>query len=204
MPVHATARKRGGGPNPFLALSYFILGLVLLTAPAVFGYQVYLEGLKKKKANDVAVAQQRIDQATVTEFIRLRDRFSAAKGVLDRHVALSQFFDVLENRTLQGVVFKRLTVAVRDDTATEITLAGTARTFNTLAAQSAAFAADTRIKRAIFSGITSDVAGGGITFEVRAELDPTLVVEQVPVVAPTPRAPEVLAPLATSTATTTP
>lgn len=207
MPVNTGVHKRGSGLNPFLALAYIILGLVTLAAAGVFAYQFYLEGVAKKKANDVAIAQQSIHQATVTEFIRLRDRFTTAKGILNQHIALSQFFNVLENLTLQGVTFKRLSITVHDDRATDITLGGTARSFNTLAAQSAAFASDKRIKRAIFSGITAaDAAGGGgINFEVRAELDPTLVVEQALVNSPLPQAPAPSAPVATtSTATTTP
>jgi hypothetical protein len=168
-----TSRKRTSGANPFLALAYIIVTVALVGAAGVFGYQYYLEGLAKKKANDVVTAQRQIDQATVTQFIRLRDRFTAAQGILTSHVALSQYFDTLETLTLPGVTFTKLKVTVAEDRSATIDMSGTARTFNTLAAQSAAFATDKRIKRAIFSAIT--VKDNAVSFDLAAELDPTLV-----------------------------
>lgn len=173
----ATTPKRRSGSNPFLALSYFILAIVVLGCFAVFGYKLYLEGVAKHKADQVIQAQNSIDQATVTQFIRLRDRFTAAKDVLNHQVALSRFFDVLETLTLQGVRFSGLKVSVVEDRTASVTMNGSAKSFNTLAAQSQAFASDKRIKRAIFSGI--NVGSGttkGVTFELTAELDPLLVV----------------------------
>ena len=52
---------------------------------------------------------------------------------------------------------------------------GVARSFNALAAESAAFAQDKRIKRAIFSSITAD-KGGLVRFSLRAELEPKILV----------------------------
>ncbi|MGE5541060.1 MAG: hypothetical protein ACM3TU_02125 [Bacillota bacterium] len=204
-PVTTAPHKRVSGANPFLALAYFILGVTILGCFAVFGYQFYLENVAKKKADAVNVAQQQIDQATVTDFIRLRDRFSAAKDILNEHIVLSQFFDDLEKLTLATVRFKSLTVQVTDDRKALIDMEGTARTFNALAAQSAAFASDKRIKRAIFSNITVK-DGGSVEFKLSAELDPSLVLLSAASVQPAPAAPVPTAPAATTspTATTTP
>jgi hypothetical protein len=167
-------RKRVSGANPFLALAYVVAGVAVVGCFAVFGYQYFLDGVAKKKAEAVSAAQQRIDQATVTEFIRLRDRFTAAVSILNQHVVLSQFFDDLERLTLQGVRFSSLKISVTEDRKALIEMDGTARTFNALAAQSSAFASDKRIKRAIFSGI--NVKGTSVEFTLNAELDPSLVV----------------------------
>lgn len=182
-PVTAT-KRRSTGSNPFLALAYIILGLAVIGCGLVFGYQYYLDGVAKKKANDVLAAQNQIDQATVTEFIRLRDRFTAAKDILNRHVVLSQYFDVLENLTLQGVRFNSLKMDVLEDRRARIDMAGTARSFNTLAAQSQSFATDKRIKRAIFSGINVTSKDNSVGFDLTAELDPTLVVANTSAAAP--------------------
>ncbi len=167
--------KKHSGANPFLFLAYLIVGIAVLGCFTVFGYQLYLESVANKKGNDVAAAQAKIDQATVTEFIRLRDRFTAAKGLLNNHPALSQFFDVLEKHTLAGVRFVNLKVSVTDDRTATVEATGIARTFNTLAAQSSAFAEDKRIKRAIFSGITVNPKDNTVSFSIRADLDPTLI-----------------------------
>jgi hypothetical protein len=144
-----------------------------------------------------------VDQATVTEFIRLRDRFTAGKGLLQEHITLSQFFDVLESRTIVGVRFSKLQITVTPERTAEVSLTGTARTFNTLASQAAAISAEKRIKRAIFSGIGVDAVTGLVRFDLKANLEPDLVVipparELLPSEPAAPKA----AP-ATTTATTT-
>lgn len=168
-----TTRKRTSGNNPFLALSYLILAIAILACFAAFGYQYYLQTVAKKKAEAVAAAQSQIDQATVTEFIRLRDRFTAANGILNKQVELSQFFDVLENLTLQTVRFDSLKITVANDRVATVDLTGTAQSFNALAAQSAAFSTEKRIKRAIFSNITAK--DGRVSFMLTADLDPSLL-----------------------------
>ena len=60
---------------------------------------------------------------------------------------------------------------------------GNAKSFNALAAQSNQFAADKRIKRAIFSGITLS-KDGLVSFTMSAELDSKLVVENPSSTAP--------------------
>jgi hypothetical protein len=177
-----------------------VLGIVILGCFAVFGYQYYLQGVAKHKADQVIQAQNSIDEATVTQFIRLRDRFTAAKTVLGSQIALSRFFNDLETLTLQGVRFTSLRVTVTDDRSGTVTMNGTAKSFNTLAAQSQSFASDKRIKRAIFSGITVSPADKTVTFTLDAVLDPTLVVisNDSASAAPAPVAP---APAATGTTT---
>lgn len=184
---------------------YELDSLAVVGCIAVFGYQYYLEGAAKKKAAQVVAAQNQIDQTTVTEFIRLRDRFSAAKSILGHQIALSQFFDVLEALTLQSVSYSSLRLSVTEDRRAQIDLSGTARSFNALAAQSSTYAADKRIKRAIFSNINASATTGLVSFNLTAELDPSLVERSAKVAAPPVEAPaEPEAPVATTTATTTP
>ena len=197
-------RKRTSGANPFLALSYIVVGAAVIAAAAVFGYQFFLDGVAKKKANDVVAAQGNIDQATVTSFIRLRDRFTASQGILANHVALSQFFDLLERVTVQGVQFHSLQITVTPDRTAKVTMTGSARSFNTLAAQSNMFSTDSQIKRAIFSGIT--LRGGTVAFNLTAELAPSLVTARASAHGATPVVPASLPVTGTSTpaaATTT-
>ena len=174
-PVTAAPRHRVSGSNPFLALAYIITGITILGCFAVFGYEYYLQGVAKTKANEVVAAQNQIDQATVTDFVRLRDRFTQAKGLLNSHITFSQFLDVLEARTLVGVRFTALKATVTDDRTARIEMNGVARSFNTLAAQSASFATEKRIKRAIFSGITLNGKDNSVVFSLSADLDPSLV-----------------------------
>lgn len=172
------------GTNLFLIVSLLIAGLMVLVAAGTFAYGKLLDKTLAGKQAELAAAQQKVDENTVEEFVRLRDRLSSGKDLLNNHIVLSQFFDDLEGMTLQSVRFNSMKLAVAGDRSAKIEMQGTAKNFNALAAQSNAFAGDKRIKRAIFSGIT--LKDGLVTFTLTADIDPKLVVENVNRPAPAP------------------
>lgn len=165
-------RKRENGIFYYVAL--FILGVAVVGAGLTFGYEKFLESVRNARAAELAKAEQQVNAETVEDFIRLRNRIRIAQGLLDQHVYASQFFDVLEGLTLQNVRFQSLIMSVGDDRTAKIEMHGIARSFNALAAESAAFAGEKRIRRAIFSNIMAD-KNGVVNFSLRAEIDPKLI-----------------------------
>jgi hypothetical protein len=163
-----------GGINMLLVVSFVIAGIVILMAVGVFAYGKFLRNTADQKAVALEDAQRKVNQDTVEGFLRLKNRLVSAENILTEHVALSQFFTVLENLTLESVRFSSLGITINPDHGADIKMTGTAKDFNALAAQSAAFAGDKRIKQAIFSGINS--TKDGVTFSVAAKLDPRLVI----------------------------
>lgn len=149
-----------------------IISIVL--AAGVFGYEMYLKNARDQKSAQLAAAQKEVNIDTVEGFIRLKNRLNTVETLLNQHVALSEFFDTLESRTLQTVRFSGLSVAVEDDRSAEIKMEGVARSFNALAAQSSAIAAEKRIKRAIFSDISVN-ENGTVAFSLTATVDPRLI-----------------------------
>lgn len=169
----------------------------LVASAGVFGYDKYLESVRTAKEEKLKQAEASISRDTVEEFIRLRNRFESTETLLSQHVGLSQFFDLLESMSVQRVQFDHLSIEVEDDRTATIEVTGTAANFNALAAESAAFAAEKRIRRAIFSGISTNQTGAA-TFTLEAELDPRIVIWTGPTdAAPAPAAPA--APASTST-----
>ncbi len=174
-PVQTLARRSRSGNNLFLIACIGVGVVAIVISGILFGYQKYLEGVSTAKTAQLAAEQKGIDTDTVDQFIRLRDRLVSAQTLLNQHVGLSQFFDVLESLTLQNVKFDSLEVKINDDHSAHIQMSGIAKTFNALAAQSNAFAGEKRIKRAIFSGITVD-KNNVISFTLSADLDSRLIV----------------------------
>ena len=197
-PVRPTPnRPRASGANLFLVISFFLLGTAVVGSVAVFAYQQYLKSVITQKEAQLQAAEEDINFATVEEYIRVRDRFTAAQQLLDKHVALSQFLSVLEASTLTNVRFSTFTFVLSDDGVPTIEMNGVARNFNALAAQSNAFGADTRIKSAIFSDITVN-PNNSVSFHVSANLSPALMVMMDPSERPAP--PEVpIVPVGTTT-----
>jgi len=192
-----------------------VAGVSILSAGAAFGYSLYLKTSLEQKSAQLAKAQSDISIDTVEGFIRLKNRLSSVEQLLDQHVHLTEFLDVLELRTLQTVRFSSLSVSVAPDRTALIEMEGTARSFNALAAQSSEFAAEKNIKRAIFSGISVN-ENGTVAFSLTATVESRLITsaEILPgipntsapasIPPPTNIAPQVPVAPATSTATSTP
>jgi len=174
-PVKSAARFTKSGGNTFLMFSLFALGLSVVSAAGVLGYGEYLKGVDKTKSAALAAAQTSVSSEEVEEFVRSRDRFEAATGILDGHIELSNFFDLLESLTLVNVRYGSFIFGTLEDGTAEIKLSGQARSFNALAAQSAVFSSNPNIKRAIFSGIDVD-DDGAVSFDLDAQLEADLLV----------------------------
>jgi Tfp pilus assembly protein PilN len=164
------------GTNVFLIGSLFLAGLMIAVAIGTFAYSRVLQGTLAKKQAQLAAAQQKVDENTIEDFIRLRDRLSSGKDLLSNHIVLSQLFDALESITLQNVRFETLKITVAGDRSAKFEITGTAKNFNALAAQSNAFASNKLIKRAIFSGITLS-KDNLVTFTLDADIDTKLIIE---------------------------
>lgn len=210
-PVATQARRKRAPLGIFYYGALFLLGVAVVGAGLTFGYKTYLDSVRDARKTRLSAAEQNINPEAVEDFIRLRNRIQASNTLLNQHVVLSRFFDVVESITLKNVRFQSLTASVGNDRTTKIEMRGLARSFNALAAESAAFAADKRIKRAIFSNITVNESGV-VSFALKAEIDSKLITvsgdPRVQVAAPTPNvvAPEVFeeVPATPSASTTTP
>ncbi len=211
-PVKSPVRRpMSSGTNLFLAVTLMIAAFSIVLAIGTFAYDRYLIKTLKTKEDLLAKAQANVDENSIEEFVRLRDRLSTGKDLLNNHVVLSQFFDELEKLTLKNVTFDSMKLTVAGDKSAKIDMKGTALNFNALASQSNAFASEKRIKRAIFSGITLNERKQ-VTFTLTADIDPRLItdsnsalgaqaqpVEQRPAIVPVETPPAVI-----QTATTTP
>ncbi len=173
-PVNTQPRKQRSGTNAFMLVAVAVAGLSIIAAAGVFGYEYFLKGVRAAKVAELDRAQQAVNIDTVESYIRLKDRLNTTKTILDRHVESSEFFDVLEQLTLQNVRFNTLSITVAEDRTAEIEMGGTARSFNALAAQSQKFAAEKRIKRAIFSGIDVN-ENDTVNFKLTASIDSRLI-----------------------------
>jgi Tfp pilus assembly protein PilN len=177
-PVATQPRRSRARNGIFYYGGLFILGAAIVGALLTFGYKTYLDTVRTARKATLEAAEKHINRTEVEDFLRLRNRIRVADTLINQHVVSSQFFDVLEGITLQNVRFQSLILSIGEDRTAKIEMHGMARSFNALAAESAAFAAEKKIKRAIFSSITAD-KNGVVSFTLRAELDPKLTTTTV-------------------------
>ena len=158
----------------FSIFAYAVLGVVFALALGVFFYGRILAGAQASKDAELAKAEKAIDLATVQGFMQLRDRLTAGQKMLGSHLALSNFFKLVE--TLLPANVRLSTLHLTLDTTKKVRLegSGVAKSFNALAAVSNAFAADGRIKEAIFSNIVVN-RDSSVSFTLSATLDSKIV-----------------------------
>lgn len=159
----------------FAFFAYAILAVVFLLALGVFFYGRYLSVDKDAKDKKLLAAEAAIDSKTVENFVRLRDRLTSGDALLEEHVAFSGFFSSLEKVMPTTVSFTALHLLFDATGAPKMDGVGVAKNFNALAVASTAFAADGRIKDAIFSNIKIN-KDNSVSFSLVATLDRALIV----------------------------
>lgn len=156
--------------NAFGLFAYAVLGIVFLLALSVFFYGRILAFNQSSKDAKLKVAVDGIQPTTIDGFIRLRDRLSSGKTLLNEHVAFSGFFSLLEKIIPETVRFTTIHLSFNSTGVPKIDGAGVAKSFNALAAASTAFADDGHIKDAIFSNITIN-KDSSVSFSLVASID---------------------------------
>lgn len=175
---HSTAtpqKFRSDFTGAFGFFAYAILGIVFLLALGVFLYGQILSADKASKDKKLIAAETEIDSKTVESFVRLRNRLASSKTLLEGHLAFSGFFSSLEKILPNTVRFTELRLSVGQNGVSKIEGGGVAKNFNALAAASAAFSEDGRIKDAIFSNINVN-KDNSVSFSLSATLDRDIIV----------------------------
>jgi hypothetical protein len=156
-------------------VAYTVFGVVIALAIGVFFYGRLLDTNKTTKDTELMKAEADIDPLTIQGFVRLRDRLTFGRRLLEDHIALSGFFSLVETLVPTTMRFVSLNLSVNEKGKVNLDVAGVAKNFNALSAASTAFANDGRIKDAIFSNIVVNPKDSSVSFELSATLDQKLV-----------------------------
>jgi len=167
-------RFSSGLTGAFGFFSYAVLGIVFLLALGILFYGRILAADKSSKDKALFAAEKAIDAKTIENFVRLRNRLTSSETLLGGHVAFSTFFSSLEKILPATVRFTTLRLSLDSAGVSKMEGTGVAKSFNALAAASAAFAADGRIKDAIFSNININ-RDSSVSFALAATLDPKII-----------------------------
>lgn len=152
-----------------IALIIFIVAVGL--GGGIFVYQKYLEKDLADKKVALEKARSAFEPVLIEELHRLDKRIEHAKNLLANHDALSTFFDLLEQSTLQNVQFKTLNLlSTADGGKMTINMLGAARSYASVALQSDLFNKTKGIKDPVFSQLNLDNTGS-VSFAINANLD---------------------------------
>jgi hypothetical protein len=144
----------------------FITSVVL--AIGIFGYEKYLQSQLLEKKADLEAKIEEFDRALVAELSRLDSRLTSAQTLLNNHVALSAFFDIVDDLTLETVRFTSFSYSAKGSgDVLSIIMGGQAKNFASVALQQAEVLKSENEKyftNPVFSDLNLD-KDGNVTFK---------------------------------------
>jgi len=167
-------RRRGTVINVFFLIALIIFLGTVSVAVGVFLYQKVVTQNLEEKGNQLVEARAAFEPALIEDLATMDNRIQAAQEVLHGHLALSAFFELLEQSTLKSVQFDNFTYTATPDGRISIGMKGRGQSFSSVALQSDIFGKDPFIQNPLFSNLDIDEQGH-VIFDFAAALDPILV-----------------------------
>lgn len=180
----AVRRMAAGGSDLIVLASIILMVASVALAAAVFLYAQFLQNSIVSKQDSIDRARASLEPALIEELSRLDARMGASDTLLQRHVAPSILFDLLEQITLQSIALTDLSVSSEGLDTIKISMKGEAQSVNSIALQSDLYGRSGVITSPIFSDINR-ATDGLMHFKVDAILNPNAMryarlVEAVP------------------------
>lgn len=170
-PATQSSIKRSAPINVFSLIATIVFIVSLGLGGAVF----FLNRLELKK---IAEKSQQLDvrnqelkaDGTVPDLLRLDSRIQTAKEILNKHIALSAIFSLLEDSVSKNVRFDALDIAFKGDVGT-LAIKGQGKTLNSVAFQSDVLRQrKNEFINPIFSGIDLDEKNN-VNFAIDVSVD---------------------------------
>jgi len=172
-PLAPRSGRSQGSRGIVFSAAVLVFVLSLLGAGGVYSYEKITEKNIASKSDTLEQARGAFEPSLITEMERVDTRISAANEIIEKHVAFSEFFKILEELTLQTVRFSRFNYSFVEGKP-KIRLDGEARNYSSVALQSDIFGDNKYLKNPIFSnlGLAKD---GNITFNLELNLEPSFM-----------------------------
>ncbi len=171
------SRASGSGVGLFLLLSIILFIVAAALAGGVWFWQKSL--LSKIENSKLALVADRdsYQEDTINGLVRLNDRIEESKKLLSKHLAVSPVFTLLEQNILRNIRLKTMKFSSDTNNKINLSLSGTAVSYDVLSKQSDAFGTST-LRKFISDPAVSDFSpmeDGSISFDFTATLNPVLV-----------------------------
>lgn len=164
--------RRGGGGG-FVLFSFLIFVISSALWGSLFMY--------KKSLNDNALAlketikkqKSALEESTINEVAVFAEKISVVKKLLDKHKAVSNVLDFLQDFTMKDVKFNDLSYSFAESVGSgdlSLALSGVTRSYASLAVQIQALEKNNQVKKVSVSGLSSDVKGG-VKFNLKIIID---------------------------------
>lgn len=164
--------SQSGGLFPFIANTVFTIALI--ASVGVFAYDKYLQNSISNMDSDLNAARAELQPETIKQLAKSDRRIIAASQIMNNHVTLSSFFELLQSLTLQGVRFTSFSYGPGTNNATTIVIKGYARTYATVALQAKIFSENENFVNPLFSDLDLNDKGD-VVFSMKTGINPKII-----------------------------
>ncbi len=160
--------------NLFSLLAITLFVVVIVLSGAVFLYKNLLA--KQIQSNKVTLerAKDAFDPELIEKIVRLDTRIETSKKLLSSHTALSPFFDLLSEITLNTVRFKDFSFSYQAKDKIKVEMNGQAESYASIALQSDLIGSQKYFGDTIVSDMALEPSGL-VSFKIEMTVDPILV-----------------------------
>ncbi len=162
------------GVSFFTLLTSVILIAVILFAAGLFLYRLTLEQRISSQLLTLEKVRESFEQNFISQATRLNSRIVSASKILDKHLAPSAIFDLLEEFTLQTISFNSFEFSDNVDGKIIVRGSGEGDSFASVVLQSDEFGKSGYMRDVLFSDLEPNT-NGNVSFSFEATLDPQLV-----------------------------
>ncbi len=170
--VPGGAFPRSSSLFSFAANLIFVVAIISLVV--VFLYQKYLEGQVSQMSANLSSTRVALQPNVITELSRSDERIISANDLLNKHVALSDFFALLQSLTLQNLRFTSFSYSENAQGVLTVSMKGQAPTYSTVAVQENIFNNNNNFINPTFSNLDLDDKGN-VVFDFQSQLNPKAV-----------------------------
>ncbi len=157
-------------------IAIFIFFAVLLSSGGLYFYRGIVKKNISSMETDLELAKSRFEPSKILQLQVLDKRLRASTDVLNRHIAITPIFKMLEDVTMKTVRYTKFTYDIEDGPNTKISfkINGQAIGYKSIALQSDLFTQNNQILDPVFSNLTLDDKGS-VVFELTFSVDPSFV-----------------------------
>lgn len=157
--------------NIFSLIAFLLFFVAVLSSAGAFLYGRFLTSSNEEKRQQIQAEISAFDPTLTQELSLVKARMDAATDLLNRHLALSAFFSMLQRATISTVQLTSFSYAENTAGRLSVVMDGVARSFNDIVFQSDTMAADPNLKNVTFSSFALDT-NGNVRFAINMEIEP--------------------------------
>jgi hypothetical protein len=159
----------------FSILSVLVFILSIAAAVGCFLWVRVLQDQVEDNKITLQTTRESFDPRLIDELKRVNTRIDVAKELMQKHLAISNFFDVIESFTLRSVRFKNFNYNFDpENNNIVLSMNGEAESFSAIALQSDVLGKTKALTNPILSNLALDEKGR-VTFTLNATVAPSLL-----------------------------